>query len=434
MSPPVISLKAQNTPLSRVHCIILFAIQFAAIVLIGSQDISATNHYRTGDLWIYYQDSSRLLEGKMPYRDFALEYPPLALAAFTFPHFMLLGLNQTFYNYLWAFLVQSAIISTVTAWYVRRLAEKVRFGLSPDLSLIAYCSLVIVTSFYLPWRYDLFPALLTMLAFTALINRKPLGAGIWLGFGTAAKLYPIVLLPVFFLFCVVESRKSAGLKLVGGFGAALSLCLLPLAALSPTALLSFLKYHQMRGLEIESIPAGLILLAHAWGLTSASVVVNYGADHIVSASAPLLIRWLPLVFAALFGIVLWKAWSRFRNEGRAGQIEAATLLTYTITALLAFILANKVFSPQYLIWLLPFVPLLRPRPALSLLAVFALTTAIFPYNFSQLCSLAPGAIFLVNLRNGTLAFIFSVLVFRLPLVEKLKAFLISQRKNVHVSR
>jgi len=224
----------------------------------------------------------------------------------------------------------------------------------------------------------------------------------------------------------MESRKSAGLKLVGGFGAALSLCLLPLAALSPTALLSFLKYHQMRGLEIESIPAGLILLAHSWGLTSASVVVNYGADHIVSASAPLLIRWLPLVFAALFGIVLWKAWSRFRNEGQSGQIESATLLTYTITALLAFILANKVFSPQYLIWLLPFVPLLRPRPALSLLAVFALTTAIFPYNFSQLCSLAPGAICLVNLRNGILAFIFSVLVFRLPLVERLKAFLISR--------
>ena len=430
---PVIPSQAQNTSLSRLHCIILFAIQFAAIVLIGSQDIPVTNHSRTGDLWIYFQDSSRLLEGKTPYRDFALEYPPLALAAFTFPHLMLFGLKQTFYNYLWAFLVQSAVISTVTAWYVRRLAEKMRFGLSPDLSLVTYCGLVIVTSFYLPWRYDLFPALLTMLGFTALINRKPLNAGIWLGLGTAAKLYPIVLLPVFFLFCVTESRKRGGLKLVVGFGAALSLCLMPFAALSPTVLLSFLKYHQMRGLEIESIPAGLILMAHVWGLTSASVVVNYGADHIVSASAPAIIRCLPFAFAALFGIVSWKAWQRFRFENASGQIESSTLLTYTIAALLAFILANKVFSPQYLIWLLPFVPLLRPRPALSLIAVFTLTTAIFPYNFPQLCSLVPMAICLVNLRNGILLIIFSVLIFRLPLVERLRAFIGDKRESVHAS-
>ena len=434
MSFPIVSLKAQTTPLSRVHCIILFAIQFAAIVLIGSQDIPATNYYRTGDLWIYYQDSSRLLEGKIPYRDFALEYPPLALAAFTLPHFMLFGLRQTFYNYLWAFLVQSAIISTVIAWYVRRLADKARFGLSADLSLIAYCSLVIVTSFYLPWRYDLFPALLTMLSFTALINHKPLGAGIWLGLGTAAKLYPIVLLPIFFLFYIMEGRKSASLKLAGGFCAALGLCLLPFAALSPTAMLSFLKYHQMRGLEIESIPAGLILLAHVWGLNSATVVVNYGADHIMSPSAPSVIRCLPVIFAALYGIVSWKAWLRFRDESKLGQIEFATLLTYTIAALMAFILANKVFSPQYMIWLLPFVPLLRPRPALSLLAVFSLTTAIFPYNFSPLCSLAPGAIYLVNLRNGVLVLIFSILVFRLPLVERSVALIASRRKNTYAAR
>lgn len=431
MSLPVISSQAQTTSLSRVHCIILFAIQFAAIVMIGSQDIPATNHYRTGDLWIYYQDSSRLLEGKMPYRDFVLEYPPLALVAFTFPHFMLFGLKHTFHSYLWAFLVQSAIISTVIAWYVHRLAKKVRFGLSPDLSLIAYCSLVIVTSFYLPWRYDLFPALLTMLGVTDLISRKPLGAGIWLGLGTAAKLYPIVLLPIFFLFCIMENRKSAGLKLAGGFCVALGLSFLPFAAVSPTAMLSFLKYHQMRGLEIESVPAGLILLAHVWGLTSANVVVNYGADHIVSPSAPSVVRCLPLIFAGLYGIVLWKAWLRFRNEGKLGQIESATLLTYTIAALTAFILANKVFSPQYMIWLLPFVPLLRPRPALSLLTVFVLTTIIFPCNFSSLCSLAPGAIYLVNLRNGVLVLFFSMLVLRLPLVERPMAFIASRRKGVH---
>ena len=36
------------------------------------------------DLSIYYQDSLQLLLGRMPYRDFALEYPPLALLPFTY--------------------------------------------------------------------------------------------------------------------------------------------------------------------------------------------------------------------------------------------------------------------------------------------------------------------------------------------------------------
>jgi len=170
------ALKSKDS-FRRSHCLILIAIQCTAILLIGAQNIPETAHYRTGDLWIYFQDSGQLLRGNMPYRDFALEYPPLALAAFSIPR-LLCGRSQSFHNYLWAFLIQSALISTIMAFWVRRLAEKTRFGLPPDLALIAYCCLVIVTSFYLPWRYDLFPALLTALAFGALLRGRPLIAGV----------------------------------------------------------------------------------------------------------------------------------------------------------------------------------------------------------------------------------------------------------------
>lgn len=244
-----------------------------------------------------------------------------------------------------------------------------------------------------------------------------------------------MLLPLFLLYYLTGSQRRGGLKLVQGFVPALGLCFLPFMTLPTPVLLSFLKYHQMRGLEIESIPAGIILMVHLHGLTAASVIVNYGADHLVSPAAPPMLRCLPFLFALLYGGVLWKAGQTFRREQLlSGRVGAETLVVFMAAALLAFILANKVFSPQYLIWLLPFVPLLQPRRALSCLAVFILTTAIYPFAFPQLCSLSPGAILLVNLRNALALTCFAMLVFRSQSPEKAAAALPLPRELPYAAR
>jgi hypothetical protein len=91
------------------------------------------------------------------------------------------------------------------------------------------------------------------------------------------------------------------------------------------------------------------------------------------------------------------------------------LIAYLFAALVAFIATNKVFSPQYIIWLLPFAPLLRPRQGLLVLAIAAITIFLFPYNYNELMAMQWLPVVLLNLRNLLVALLLGwLLVERAP--------------------
>ena len=378
----------------------LLLLQGAALLLVGAGSVPQMLRECEQDLWLYYATSAAVMSGYLPYRDFPLEYPPLALIPFALPRLVLPSHILPFSSYLWAFLAQSVLFSTLLAGTVWRTAYKHFRDISPNIPLGVYTAMALILSLLLPWRYDLFPALLTALALAAVLSGKPLRAGIWLGMGIAAKLYPVVLLPVLALYYLTMRRPGDLTRLLLGCLGVVGLCALPFAALPPGILLSFLKYHQMRGLEIESLPAGIILLAHLLGRTPVGIVYNYGAIHLVAPGAAKTIQLLPVLFLALYSLLLIRCRNEFRREWEGSGIIAPRVLTnFLLGALLTFIVANKVFSPQYVIWMLPFVPLLRPRDIALSLVIFVLTTVDFPLTFSHLMALEALPIFLINLRN-----------------------------------
>jgi hypothetical protein len=73
-------------------------------------------------------------------------------------------------------------------------------------------------------------------------------------------------------------------------------------------------------------------------------------------------------------------------------------------ALVAFIVAGKVFSPQYLIWLMPLVPLIPGRAGRNAIGVFLaallLTQILFPYAYDTLTARQPFGIALLTARNA----------------------------------
>jgi hypothetical protein len=70
-------------------------------------------------------------------------------------------------------------------------------------------------------------------------------------------------------------------------------------------------------------------------------------------------------------LLLLVAFLKFRAAS-----HAAHLVTFSLAALLAFIVTNKVFSPQYLIWLVPFAPLLPRRQIVLFVAICVATMII----------------------------------------------------------
>ena len=76
-------------------------------------------------------------------------------------------------------------------------------------------------------------------------------------------------------------------------------------------------------------------------------------------------------------------------------------------------LTNKVLSPQFVIWLLPFVALL-PLSQYGLgLAATALTIVIFPFSYDGLVRLETPIVLLLNLRNLVLVGLTASVLWRL---------------------
>ncbi len=81
-------------------------------------------------------------------------------------------------------------------------------------------------------------------------------------------------------------------------------------------------------------------------------------------------------------LAIWVAFARLRRPGGEAVLLASAA---SVAALVAF---GKVFSPQFLIWLVPFVPLVRGRRglvgSLLLLLALGLTQTWFPGSYWRL--------------------------------------------------
>jgi len=125
---------------------------------------------------------------------------------------------------------------------------------------------------------------------------------------------------------------------------------------------NLLAFQGARGLQLESLPAAVIGLAAALGfIARPDVAFGDGSFNVLGpyGQAGTAVAGLlePVLLAVAFAAVAWRFW----RERQAGEVTGAALVAGFVAMLLALILGNRVFSPQYLIWLLPFVVLLPRR-------------------------------------------------------------------------
>lgn len=291
--------------------------------------------------------------GQVPYRDFALEYPPGALPAFVLPS-LTSGYDATF-GWLMAG-CGLAVLPLVQA--VRPLA----------VWFVAVSPVLIGSLVYT--RFDLWPALLAVAAVVALVrDRHSLGFAL-LGAAFAVKLWPAVLVP---LALVWTWRRRRSLRpALAGVAVAL-LAFLPFAALAPHGLWESLRRQASRPLQVESLGSSLLVELHL----REHVVTSYGSQNLAGSGA----HAAAAVSTAAQVAALVAVWVLFAR----GPAERDRFLRHSAGAVAAFIAFGKVFSPQFLIWLVPLVPLVRGRRGVAatglLTAALVLTQIWFPWRY-----------------------------------------------------
>ncbi len=347
--------------------------------------------------------ANRLARGSVAYRDYPLEYPPLGLVHIALPR-LIGGSSPGMYQTLFSLLGVVLALGTGAAiyWLAKR-----RWSVDdPTDAVLMFTGLCLAGAPLVIWRFDILPAFLTAAALVAYAARLPGWSGLSLGLGVMAKLYPAFLLPVFGAAQLFERRFRDFAFLVVGAAAAL-VVMAEIWLVAGARALSFVTYQEHRGVEIESITGGIAMLAGALGGPPAKVSIGFGAYQVASPLlATLATPALVFEIVAIALVVVGAVVSFLRDIRERGSVAPVTLVEYSLATLLAAIVTDKVLSPQYVVWLLPFVPLVGARKSLLFLVIVVITTIGYPLIFPALVEQNPAAVALLNLRNALLVVLF----------------------------
>jgi uncharacterized membrane protein len=251
--------------------------------------------------------------------------------------------------------------------------------------------------------YDAWPALLVAGALCALLYERPTLAFGLLAFAVTAKLYPITLLP---LFCLAVGLKRLTAPLAA-FGAVVAVLFGPFALLGWDGLWDSLEAQAQRSLQLESLGGALLAAADRLGLYDATIVIGSTAalSRDLAGSLPdgLAVASSVLQAAAVFGV----AWLFARGPSGGERLVAAAAAT-----LAGFLAFSRFISPQYLVWLLPLVPLVAPPAGIMatvLLGGAMLLGQLWFFHYRDLFALE-GVVWLVVARDLLLVALYGVLV------------------------
>jgi hypothetical protein len=297
-------------------------------------------HMCYSDIPLLYPDRG-LLQGNTPYLDSGdypvLEYPPLTgwfldlerrLAGLLgAPQGLGLTAQQSVDSTLIFFDVNQVLLGGLFLVAILAQVHTVP-GRQWDAMMLAASPCVAVAALI---NWDLLAVALTALGCLAWARRHPLLAGVLLGLAMAAKLYPGLLLGPLFLLCLRSRRMVEFWTMFSTFLVSWLAVNLPVMVLAPQAWQSFWEYNASRGGDFGSIWYVFVLAGHP-------------------------VPQLNLLTMTLFALACLGIALLIILAPRRPRFGAMAFLVVA-----AFLITNKVYSPQYVLWLLPLLILARPR-------------------------------------------------------------------------
>jgi hypothetical protein len=318
-----------------------------------------------GDVRLYALYAHRMLNGEFPYRDFFVEYPPGSLVAFIAPALASTAHYTLLFKSLMALFGAATVV--LVAW-IAGATGVARPRAAAVLAAIAVAPValgpIVVDEF------DLWPTAITVAALLALVcGRERLGAGV-LGFGAATKIFPAAILPAALVWIYRRSgRRAARDALVASVAVAAATYVVFVAFGAGGVWYSTL-IQLRRGLQKESFGSAILLSLDQFGLYRARIVEGHGKWTELTGPAGETLAAIGTLCQVVVSLGAAALVARRRPEPQ-------TLLCAAAVAVAGFVAFGKVFSPQYLIWLVPLVPLAAGALEVALLGAAAVLTQLW---------------------------------------------------------
>jgi uncharacterized membrane protein len=293
--------------------------------------------------------AEHLQGGRLPYLDRCPEaagqcdeYPVLTM------YLMRLAawISGGYASFFWAnaLLLSLLALATAALLYTMTGERALYFAVAPTLLIYAFVN------------WDLLAVALTAGATMAYLRNRDEAAGALIGLGAAAKLYPVLLLVPFAIGRFRERKTGAGVNLFTWAAIAYAVVDVPFLLVSRHSWLTFFRFNADRMPDFDSL----------WYLACNRL-------HRGCSLSPHAVNEISLLLMAGLAGGLW--WARRWRQPDFPR------WTFGFPLLVIFLLANKVYSPQYGLWLLPWFPLAMPN--VPLFAMFeAADVAVFVTRFS----------------------------------------------------
>ncbi len=280
---------------------------------------------------LYYGEG--LSAGQVPYIGHHVEYPVLIGGAMQLAAWLVSGVSQAtrgvgFFDVTVVLLAVCAIAGVLAT--ARALGPDRRW----QALLVAFSPALILSAFV---NWDLIAMALTALGIAAWAARRGVWAGILLGLAVAAKFYPLVVFGPLLLLCLRTGQLREFAKTLAAAVAAWLAVNLPVMIIAPSGWATFYVFSKDRGADWGSI-------WYMFEYFNLPVVGNSQLSALNKLSAVFLV-----VAVAAIAVLALAA----PRRPRLGQL--------CFLVLAAFLMTNKVWSPQYIIWLVPLAVLARPR-------------------------------------------------------------------------
>jgi Glycosyltransferase family 87 len=369
---------------------------FVGCCLLGPGGLLTSWH--AADVSYYGQLGAHLRAGEAPYRTLYVEYPPGALPVFLAP-----SVDQASYVELFKVLMTvfgcAAIVATaVTARAVEASVGRLAVAVAPLAVAPVLLGSVLLN------RYDVWPMLLAAVGLALVVRGRPASGGVGLALSVVTKIYAAAALPVVAVYLARTAGRAALRRATVAFAVVVALVMAPFALLGPGGL-AFSFYVQLtRHLEIESLAGSALLAADRLGLYDARIVDGTPGSRDLAGSLPTAIGIASgVVEVAAIAAAAW--WFAKGSPGR-GRFLAAFA-----AAIAGYVAFGKVLSPQYLVWLLPVVPLVRGRVGLAATALLVAALALTNLEFSAWNSInrVGPAVWVLVARNLVLVAVYLLL-------------------------
>ena len=331
----------------------------------------------------FWKNAEPLFDGTVP----TTEYPPLALVFIAIPR--LFGSDPWSYEVayvalMWVFMVAGLCL-------VSRLARSL--GRDGSRAMIGYGVLVLLMLEFVLDRFDIIAMVFALASFVLFIERRVGWAFVLLAIGVLTKVFPAVFFPIMLIALLCDNRAREAMTGFATFAATGLAAVAVCSVIDPELVTNFVGYNGFRPLQIESLAASVIYPFSMVGITDVWIQgaseESFWSDNL-RGPLPDAVADVILPLAVALTAAVWVVYAVLRSRRDDGSIRLMSL--GMLSALLAFMVMNKVFSAQYVIWAI--APLMmvvltssevdgRRLYGLLVLAI-VLTQADFVYNVGYL--------------------------------------------------